>query len=171
MALLVPFDGSELAAAALTRATQFGYAFDEDTLAVSVIPDGNVEYARERGWLDAGEAFDRETVVSRLHERVADRSPSADFQYEAVDRYATPGTIANRLRKVARREEASMVFVGSENAGHIVTTLSSVGSRVAADGAYDVVVVRHRQPREIPALSAASEHRTSEPRVDRSDED
>src|SRR6056297_3997762 len=101
MALLVPFDGSELAAAALTRATQFGYAFDEDTLAVSVIPDGNVEYARERGWLDAGEAFDRETVVSRLHERVADRSPSADFQYEAVDRYATPGTIANRLRKVA----------------------------------------------------------------------
>jgi nucleotide-binding universal stress UspA family protein len=100
-------------------------------------------------------------VVSRLRERVADRSPSADFRYEVVDRYATPGTIANRLRKVARREEASMVFVGSENAGHIVTTLSSVASRVAADGAYDVVVVRHHRPREIAGLSAAGEHRGS----------
>jgi nucleotide-binding universal stress UspA family protein len=161
MTLLVPFDGSELAAAALVRATQFGDAFDEDILAVSVVPDGNDEYARERGWVDAGESFDREAVVSRLRERVADRSPRADFRHEVVDRYATPGTIANRLRKVARREEASMVFVGSENAGHIVTTLSSVASRIAADGAYDVVVVRHRRPRELAALSAAGDRRGS----------
>mgnify|MGYP003836178145 CR=1 FL=1 len=38
MTILVPFDGSDLAEAALIRATQFGNLFDEDVLAVSVIP-------------------------------------------------------------------------------------------------------------------------------------
>lgn len=35
-----------------------------------------------------------------------------------------------------------MVFVGSENAGQNLTTISSVGRSVADDEAYDVVILR-----------------------------
>jgi nucleotide-binding universal stress UspA family protein len=58
MTLVVPFDGSELAEAALVRATEFGNVFDEDVVAVSVIPKGDNSYAREHGWIEANEEFD-----------------------------------------------------------------------------------------------------------------
>jgi len=159
MTLFVPFDGSELAEAALVRATEFGTVFDEDVLAVSVIPDGNADYARERGWIGADEAFDREAITARLHGQVTDLSPSADFRHKMVDRYAPAGTVANRLRDVARSEETSMAFIGSENAGHVVTALGSVGGSIAADETYDVVIVRHRSPAKIAKLRNSSPHR------------
>lgn len=158
MTLVVPFDGSDLAEAALVRATEFGTVFDEPVLAVSVVPGGNAEYARARDWLASDESFDRQVVVSRLHEQVTDLSPSADFRHVVVDRHAPSGTIANRLRRAARQADASMVFVGSENAGRMVTSLGSVGSSVAAESAYDVVVVRQRHPAKVQALRDASPH-------------
>jgi nucleotide-binding universal stress UspA family protein len=159
MTLLVPFDGSDLAEAALVRATEFGNVFDEDVLAVSVIPKGNTDYARERGWVERDEEFAMESVVATLHEQVTDLCPSADFRHKVVDRYAPSGSIAKRLRKVAREEDASMVFLGSENAGHLVSTLSSVGSTVATDGAYDVVIVRDRTPAKIAKLKDVSPYK------------
>jgi nucleotide-binding universal stress UspA family protein len=156
MTLVVPFDGSTLAEAALVRATEFGNVFEEDVLAVSVIKKGNTDYAREHGWIGQDEEFDMESVVSTLHEQVTDLCPSADFRHKVVDRYAPSGSIAKRLRKVAREEDASMVFLGSENAGHIVSAVGSVGSTVATDEAYDVVIVRHRSPAKIAKLQNAS---------------
>lgn len=156
MTLIVPFDGSDLAEAALVRATEFGKVFDEDVMAVSVIPKDDRNYAREKGWIDGNEAFDMESIVSRLHQQVTDVCPTAGFQYKIVDRFAPSGTIANRLRQVARNEDASMVFIGSKNAGHLVTAVSSVGGTVAADDAYDVVIVRHRSPTKIARLKNAS---------------
>jgi nucleotide-binding universal stress UspA family protein len=156
MTLVVPFDGSDLAEAALVRATEFGSVFDEDVLAISVIPKGNKDYAREHGWIGQDEEFDLESVVSKLHKQVADLCPSADFRHKVVDRYAPSGSIAKRLGKVAREEDASMVFLGSENAGHLVSAVSSVGSSVAADEAYDVVIVRDRSPAKIAKLQNAS---------------
>ncbi|MEF8902062.1 MAG: universal stress protein [Halovenus sp.] len=164
MTLVVPFDGSELAEAALVRATEFGNVFDEDVLAVSVIPEGNTDYAREHGWIGQDEEFDLESVVSTLHEQVTDLCPSADFRHKVVDRYAPSGSIAKRLRKVTREEDASMVFIGSENAGHIVSAVGSVGSAVATNDAYDVVIVRHRSPAKIAKLKNASPYKT--PRSD-----
>jgi nucleotide-binding universal stress UspA family protein len=159
MTFVVPFDGSELAAAALVRAVEFGDVLDERVVSVSVIPDGNAAYARERGWLEADEPFDREAVVATLHEDVAALAPNAEFRYETVGRRATTGTISKRLREIARKEDASMVFVGSENAGHLVSSLSSVGGTVAADDAYDVVIVRHRAPSRIKRVAETSPHR------------
>ncbi|WP_080506085.1 universal stress protein [Halorubrum sp. BV1] len=161
MTLVVPFDGSELAEAALVRATEFGNVFNEDVLAVSVIPKGNTTYAREHGWIGPDEEFDLELVVSTLHEQVTDLCPSADFRHKVVDRYAPSGSISTRLRKVAREENASMVFLGSENAGHLVSALSSVGPTVATDEDYDVVIVRNRSPTKIAKLKDASPHKTS----------
>lgn len=159
MTLLVPFDGSDLAEAALVRATEFATVFEESVLAVSVVPEGNTNYAREHGWLDPGEPFDLEAVVSELHRQVTGLCPTADFRHKVVDRYASAGSIAHRIRRMARDEQASMVFVGSENAGHIVTALGSVGSSVAADEAYDVVIIRTRRPTKIARLRDASPHR------------
>lgn len=156
MTLLVPFDGSDLAEAALVRAAEFGAVFEEDVLAVSVVPKGNAAYARERGWIDPGEAFDTEAIVSRLHEEVTSLTPTADFRHRLVGQYATAGTISNRVRQVAKAEDASMVFVGSENAGRMVTGLGSVGGGIATDAAYDVVIVRHRSPSKISKLKDTS---------------
>jgi nucleotide-binding universal stress UspA family protein len=158
MTLVVPFDGSELAEAALVRAVEFSIVFDEDVLAVSVLPEGNANYAREHGWLESGAEYKREVIVSTLHEQVTSLCPSADFRHKLVDRYAPPGTIASRLRAVARDEDASMVFLGSENAGRVVRAMSVAGS-VATDTAYDVVIVRHRKPAKIAKLRNASPHR------------
>ncbi|MFD1633823.1 universal stress protein [Haloplanus ruber] len=159
MTFVVPFDGSELAAAALVRAVEFGSVLDERVVAASVIPEKNAAYARERGWLESDEPFDREAVVSALHEDVASLTPNAEFRYETVGRHAATGTIAKRIRKLAREVDASMVFVGSENAGRLVSSLSSVGGTVAADDAYDVVIVRHRNPSKVSRVADASPHR------------
>lgn len=158
MTLVAPFDGSLLAEAGLVRATEFGNVFDEDVLAVSVIPKGNKKYAREHGWVTQDEEFDLRSVITTLHEQVTDLCPSANFRHEVVDKYAQSGQIAKRLRKVARNEDASMVFIGSENAGRIVTTVSSVGATVATDQSYDVVIVRDRTPAKIAKLNDASPH-------------
>lgn len=159
MTLVVPFDGSRLSEAALVRATEFGNVFDEDVLAVSVIPKGNTTYARERGWIEQDEEFDRESVVSTLHKQVTNLCPSSNFRHKVVDKYATSGTIAKRLRKAIETEDASMVFIGSENAGRLVTAVSSVGGSVATDQSYDVVIVRNRSPAKIAQLRNNSPHK------------
>jgi len=161
MTFVVPFDGSELAESALVRAVEFGTVLDERIVAVSVIPDGNTSYARNQGWIDTEETFDLEAVVARLHESVTSYAPSAEFRYDVVGRRATPGTIASRLREQAKDVDASMVFIGSENAGRLVASLSSVGETVAADDAYDVVIVRHRTPSKIERINDTSPFRAS----------
>lgn len=158
MTLLVPFDGTALSEAALVRAAEFGAAFDEPVLAVTVVPADNDDYARERGWLDPGEPFRLESVLAHLRGRVAALAPDAEFRHEVVDRFAARGTIAGRIREVASEVDAGLVFVGSADAGRLVTSISSVGSSVAADGGYDVVIVRRRAPSGVEAVREGSRY-------------
>lgn len=146
MTLLVPYDGSELADTALIRAASFGDILQERVLAVAIVPNDNVRYARRHGWLGDDEAFHLETVAERLRGRVAEVAPEAEFRYELVDRNAPPGTIAAKLRRVAASEETTMLFVGSENAGRLTRSVTSVGSSVAAQANYDVVIIRQPKP-------------------------
>ncbi|MFB6197254.1 MAG: universal stress protein, partial [Halobacteriaceae archaeon] len=139
MTFVVPFDGSNLSEAALARANEFSTVLDETVLAVAVIPRDNATYAREREWMGSGEEYDIETIITGLHEHVTEIDASANFRHEIVERYAQAGSIAKEIRRIARNEDASLVFIGSENAGRMVTGVSSVGGRVAADDAYDVV--------------------------------
>lgn len=161
MTLVVPFDGSPLAEAALVRASEFSSVLNERVLAISVIPTGNRKYAEEREWLHAAEEYDVETIVGRLHTQVTDLCPSADFRHLTVGRAAAPGRIASRTKEAAKANDASMVFVGSENAGHLAATISSVGSTIVAADAYDVVIVRHRSPAKSETLRRESPHRKS----------
>lgn len=143
MSFLVPFDGSVLSEAALERAVEFADSLDRSLCTVTVVPMGDAWYAIDRGWLEPHEPFDADAVRAAIREQVHNVSPDTTVRLESVDRYATAGTISNRIRRVARDVDASIVFIGSENAGEIVSTVSSVGSSVAADEAYDVFIVRH----------------------------
>lgn len=160
MTYLVPFDGSELSEAALFKARLYASALSDappvirdeiirekplNVVAVSVIPE-SARYAREMGWIKADEEFRTRLVVERLHQQVTELDPSAEFRFERVDAAARSGTISSRLRQKAKELDADTVFIGSENAGRIVTPLTSVAGGVAAEQDYDVCIIRNTLP-------------------------
>jgi nucleotide-binding universal stress UspA family protein len=156
MTFVVPFDGSELAQAALVRAGAFATVLDEEVLVVTVIPKRNADYAADHGWIDPEDDFDLDAILERLGGIVERCYPSASFRYELVDRYAPIGTIKNRIRRVIREVDASMVFIGSDNAGRMSTALSSVGGGIATGDDYDVVIVRHVGPSKVRSIESVS---------------
>ncbi|WP_202594624.1 hypothetical protein [Halolamina sediminis] len=89
-------------------------------------------------------------------------APDARYRYDIVGQYASAGTISKRVREVAREEDASMVVIGSENAGHLTVSVSSVGGGIAADNAYDVLVVRNRSPSKVERVREASPERVTD---------
>jgi len=149
MTLIVPFDGGELAQTALVRATQFNKVLDEEIVVVSVIPVNNNEYARQHDWIGSNETFDGQKIVTHLYDKVKKISPEAHFEHITVGRYAQAGTISVKLRNFAKQHEASIVFIGSENAGKIVQSVSSVGGGIAADRSYETMIIPHVQPTKI----------------------
>ncbi|MFB6352784.1 MAG: universal stress protein [Halobacteriales archaeon] len=156
MTFLVPFDGSALSRAALERARAYATAVNDapdwvretlqldgpaEVVAVSVIPE-SARYAREKGWLDDTEPFDRRAVAAGLRDQVLGVDPAATFEFEFADAAANAGTISKRLRQLAEADHVSVVFIGSEHAGRIITPVTSVGGGVAASRSYDVHIVR-----------------------------
>jgi nucleotide-binding universal stress UspA family protein len=151
MALIVPFDGSPLSRTALARAMQFRAVLDEEVLVVTVIPRDNVEYARDRGWLDPTASFDLDAIVSHLRSAVSELAPSAEFHHVLVDRYTTIGTIAGRIKRFARTRGGTIVFLGSEDAGRIINAFT-VGQAIAADRSYDTYIITNEDLPEIETL-------------------
>jgi len=148
----VAYDGSDLARAALARAAEYADALDAPLQVATVVPVGDAEYARDCGWLDSGEPFDAATVAEAIRGEVEEIAPEASVHLATVDRFAPGGAIAERLRALAREDEARVVFLGSDNAGHVVSGISSVGQRVTAgDDVYDVHIVRH-VPADVPRI-------------------
>ena len=161
MVFLVPFDGSTLAGTALVRASEYGALLEEDVTVVSVVPN-DPEYAREKGWIQHGEQFEYDAVVDALRSSVKTLAPEATFRHVRVPRYAQTGKIVLAIRRIAAELDASVVFVGSENAGRFVTSISSVGGGVATDPSYDVHIVRQHNPPKIPSLPVDAEHYRTE---------
>ncbi|MBO4249116.1 MULTISPECIES: universal stress protein [Halomicrobium] len=146
MTLLVPFDGSDLARAALERAVEFSEYTGQDVLALSVLPD-DADYAVERGWIDEGESYDPAAVADRFERQVTEIAPAATFRAERpadVSSMADVTTdVVRTIREVSHEIEASIVFIGSENAGRVSTPVCSVGAPISEDPEYDVHIVRH----------------------------
>lgn len=147
MVFLVPFDGSDLAAAALERATEFATFADAEVVAVAVVPE-DPQYAIDRGWIEAHEEHSRKLVAGRLEATVRSVAPDATFRWEPLSESPDPTStvstdVARTIREVAAELAADVVFVGSENAGRVSTPLTSVGSPVSSDSRYDVHIVRH----------------------------
>lgn len=154
MSFVVPFDGSELAEAALVRAVEYGAALDEDITTVTVLPERK-RYAREKGWIDDDEAYDVDAVVERLREQVRSLAPSATFEYEPIREFPPEAKIAGHIERLALEHDPSVVFLGSENVGRVVTPLTSVGVHIAAEESYDVFIVRQPGP---PTVDAVEPH-------------
>jgi len=150
MTLVVPFDGNELSKMALIRAVQFDTVVDEGVVVVSVIPQ-NSSYARERGWIGPSETFDDKAIVEGFRNQVQSIAPDAEFHPLSVGQAASSKSISNKVRKFARANNASIVFIGSENAGRVSSSLT-VGSAVTADRSYDTMIVSHAQPAKIEEL-------------------
>ncbi len=152
MTHFVAYDGSKLSRAALARAAEYADALDAPLRVATVVPVGDREYAREQGWLSDEETFDPDTVAETVAEEVETIAPEATFHLATVDRFAPEGAIAERLRELARDAGSQIVFLGSDNAGHVVSGISSVGQRVAAsEETYDVHIVRH-VPEDAPRI-------------------
>lgn len=144
--LLVPYDGSRLALAAVERAREMSDHRGEEVQVVTVLPEDGA-FARERGWIDDDEPYDPETIAARFEREVAEVAPGATFRVERPDEGGMLASatmdVARRIRQVADELDARVVFVGSENAGRVSTPVTSVGSPVSKDPRYDVYIVRH----------------------------
>lgn len=158
MTFIVPYDGSELAKAALVRGAEFASALEESVIAITVIPKGNKEYAREKDWIDSDEHFDIGAIVSKIHRQVVGIAPDANFNHLVVDRYAKSGTISKRIRRFAEEHDASIVIVGSKNAGRVVIGLNSVGGRVSHGSTYDILIVRDPSPTKVEKIKELSHY-------------
>jgi nucleotide-binding universal stress UspA family protein len=147
MTYLVPFDGSDLAVAALERATEFASAMDEPVVVLAVVPEGEPEFAAERGWTDEDESYDPVAIADRLRSQVESTAPGATVRCEHpgdVSAIASVTTdVVRTIRRVAEEVEATVVFIGSENAGRVSTPVTSVGAPISEDPRYDVHIVRH----------------------------
>jgi nucleotide-binding universal stress UspA family protein len=146
MVVIVPFDGTELAKTALLHADHSSEMYADAVIAVAVIPKENEKYAREHGWIGDGEPFDKETIVKRLRREVCAITEDANFEYLTVPRYSSSGAISSQIRRFAKNQDASAVFIGSGNAGNMVIGMDSVGGRVASDSDYDVAIFREPLP-------------------------
>lgn len=142
MTYLVPYDGSDLADAALATARDHARADGRDLVAVVVIPRSNVRYAREKGWLDEGQSFDREAIEDGLESRARSIAPEVGFKVADVDRFGHRARIANAVGRVAARVDVHTVYLGSEKAGGSVVPSNSVGGDIANDPDVDIHVVR-----------------------------
>ncbi|WIV67654.1 universal stress protein [Natrialbaceae archaeon AArc-T1-2] len=154
MTFVVPFDGSDLAEAALRKATAYGDALEEDVVAVTVVPERK-RYAREKGWIDEDEPYDVAAAVEALRERAETVAPEASFEYERIREFPPAEGIADRIERLALEHDATVLFLGSDNVGRVVTPLASVAVNVTAEDAYDVYLVRDTNPPSVAGLADA----------------
>lgn len=155
MTFVVPFDASELAEAALERAVEYGRALDEEVAVVTVVPERK-RYAIEKGWIDEDESFDVDAVVERLRDRVEALAPDASFEYDRIREFPPEAELADRVERLARKHDPSVLFLGTDNVGRVATPLTSVGAHVAAEEACDVHVVRRPTAGDEADLGARS---------------
>ncbi|MES3517531.1 MAG: universal stress protein [Natronomonas sp.] len=148
MTLLVPFDGSELAEAALRRAQEFGEVFDMEVVVLAAVPLDEA-FAVERGWTDDPASFDPELFALELRDQALNIAPQATFRSETPEDpqdepfSSTTMNIVRTIRQVAGETDAEIVFIGSENAASFSQPLTSIGANVSNDPRYDVHIVRH----------------------------
>ena len=156
MSFVVPFDGSELSEAALVRAVEYGTALEEDVTAVTLVSERR-RYAIEKGWIEEDESYDVEAVVDRLRDRVHALAPDATLAVERIREYPPAAELAAHIERLVLERDPSAVFLGSDNVGRVVTPLTSVGARVAAETSYDVFIVRQARP-DPPAIEGLEPH-------------
>lgn len=140
MVFLVPYDGSSVSEAALDRAVEHGKALEEEVVAVSLIPTG-AKYAERRKWIEPAEEFALESARAELKRKIAETTDTSERPLADSGASAPRDGVGDRIRRVAREVDASVLFVGTSE----TTTeerLSTPFGTIAQDGEYDVHLVR-----------------------------
>jgi nucleotide-binding universal stress UspA family protein len=140
MVFLVPFDGTPIAEAALTRAVDHGKALGEEVVAVSFVPTGTA-YAERRKWIEPDEEFAAETASAELRRKIEEATDDAERNFEESGAGSPDDGITDRIQQVARDIGASVLFVGTDSTDAEDRLKAPFGA-VAADGAYDIHLVR-----------------------------
>lgn len=146
MEFVVAFDGTPVSKTALDRAVQLADGVGGEVTAISIVPAGNAQYARQHGWVDEEDTYSRDAVLDTLRESVESVAPNASFVHQSVDRYAPRGKIGRVLKTEAEASGVDVLVIGTANAGRVFTALTTV-TRSVANGAYDLYVVRETDPR------------------------
>ena len=148
MTILAPYDASELSASAVRRAAGFGEYRDETVVVLTVIPN-DPAFAQQRGWIDEGEgeSYNPDAIEQRFQSELAAIAPTATVRTERPAEPAARGAttrndVARTIRDVAADIDASILFIGSENAARVSAPAESVGTPIAGDADYDVHIVR-----------------------------
>ncbi|PSP92984.1 hypothetical protein BRC91_11340 [Halobacteriales archaeon QS_4_62_28] len=136
MVILVPYDGSSLAHAALERAVEYGGALNRDVVAVSYIPTGN-SYAERRRWIDPTEDFAVESATSDLRRKIAEATDDTELHYDDVSAHSQSGGLSDEVRQTARDVDAAVTVIGSFDEENLVVERGDV-----SDETYDVHIVR-----------------------------
>jgi nucleotide-binding universal stress UspA family protein len=140
MVFLVPYDGSRVSEAALSRAVEHGKAMDEEILAVSIIPTG-ADYAERRKWINPDENFAAESASNTLRRKIEEATDDAERNYEQPGAQSPEDGLSQRIREVAVEINASTLFVGA-SPDHSEEDLETPFGRVAPDAEYDIHIVR-----------------------------
>lgn len=138
MVFLVPYDGSSVSEAALSRAIEHGRALGEEVLAVSIVPTG-ATYAERRKWIQPTEDFAAETASAELQRKIEEATDDAERNFDRPGAHSPENGLSERIRSVAREVDASTLFVGASDGED---GLQTPFGGVAPDAGYDVHIVR-----------------------------
>ena len=146
MTVLAPYDGSSLSETAVQRAVGFGEYRDEAVVVLTVVPD-DPAFAERRGWIEAGESYDPDAVERQFRSELDGIAPTATVRTERPTEPAARGAttrndVTRTIRRVAADVDATVLFIGSENAAQVPAPADSVGTPIAGDADYDVHIVR-----------------------------
>jgi len=142
MTVMVPYDGSPLAQAALRRGRQLTDALSTPLLAVTVLPE-DPDYAAGKDWLAGDGGFEPDRIVAGLRHQITELAPEAGFRCLRVEGEVGPDGLAGRLRAQAAEAGATVVVLGSHSPDPLLEALlgpEEPGPAVECD----VYVVRTR---------------------------
>lgn len=140
MVFLVPYDGSQVANAALDRAVEHGKALDEQVVAVSFVPTGS-EYALRRTWIEPGEDFAVDMARKEISRKIEETTDSAERTFSENSAVQLHNGVTEEIRRVANDVEASVLFVGTDDEDEEDDLHTPFGS-ISPNGEYDVHLVR-----------------------------
>ena len=140
MVFLVPFDGSPASEAALSRAVEHGSALGREVLAVAFVPTG-AEFAERRTWIEPSDDFAVEDASAALQRKIDETTDRTELVYDEASAGSPDDGIGDVVRQTAEDVDATVLFVGAGDATVGEGLRTQFGS-VAADGSYDVHIVR-----------------------------
>ena len=147
MTVMVPYDASAPARAALWRGRQLTTALDEPLLAVTVLPD-DADYARAKCWIEPEARFHPDVVATTLRQQVTNIAPTASYRCIRVDDVPDADGVARAIRAHALEVDATVLVVGCDKESSIATPLTAVDPDADRESWYDILIVRTAGTRE-----------------------